>query len=511
MTTKVLPYDRSIVGQERYYDCGPASVQNVLSSRMYVSETQLISEIGTTENGTDYVGLCQKALAIHLPNVPWQSVYLTNDPPTEAQKSLLWWNLVRSIDNGYGVVVNIDAPPDNYPIGVNGSASPGYGGGEVFHYVAAMGWTDEGTQAIWIADSGFEPFGYWVSFAQLAELIVPKGYCFAALPLISPPPPGVNLPPGIPVAAGSVPPPPIPPPAPPVVVPPTPIGSLMDPTTKVLLTQNPNAYRPRGLATPMWIACHTSESLATATDLRNYCEDNQVSYNKIVDDHDIVTMVADADAPWSAVNANRYAYHVCASSSYAGWSRDQWLDPSAANDGRDEDAQLTNMAKVVAFWCRSNPARQIPAVWIGGGPVPPWGLNGICGHVDFGAWGGGHFDPGPNFPVNEFMARVSALITGAPKLILAPLPPVGLVGTKPDKYADVLLYKDKPKKAEPEVNLVAAVQHKLVKGSTAIAGHVDIDGVFGDQTREAVRAFQKTLGLVGDGIVGPFTAAALKL
>lgn len=39
---------------------------------------------------------------------------------------------------------------------------------------------DDVERAVWIADSGFRPFGYWVSFDQAASLIPPKGYCFAA-------------------------------------------------------------------------------------------------------------------------------------------------------------------------------------------------------------------------------------------------------------------------------------------------------------------------------------------
>jgi peptidoglycan hydrolase-like protein with peptidoglycan-binding domain len=49
---------------------------------------------------------------------------------------------------------------------------------------------------------------------------------------------------------------------------------------------------------------------------------------------------------------------------------------------------------------------------------------------------------------------------------------------------------------------VAAVQRAL--GVTA-------DGVFGPQTRRAVRRFQRAKGLVVDGIVGPRTLAALGL
>lgn len=191
MTEHVLAYDRSIVPQEKYWDCGPASAQVVLNGRgVIVSEDDLIDRIGTTVNGTDYVGLVENALNRLLPDAHYTSVYLENDPPTQEQLDTLWANLVRSIDAGYGLVLNWDAPPSNHPVGVKGSQSPDYGSGEIFHYVPAMGYDDAGERAVWIADPGFDPFGYWVSFDQCARLIPPKGYTYAnTAPAPATPPP----------------------------------------------------------------------------------------------------------------------------------------------------------------------------------------------------------------------------------------------------------------------------------------------------------------------------------
>ena len=44
-----------------------------------------------------------------------------------------------------------------------------------------MGYRDDGQgRAVWIADSGFSPYGYWISLDQLSTLIPPKGYTYAA-------------------------------------------------------------------------------------------------------------------------------------------------------------------------------------------------------------------------------------------------------------------------------------------------------------------------------------------
>ncbi|ALA48119.1 endolysin [Mycobacterium phage Phlei] len=181
---KVLPYDRNVVPQETGYWCGPASTQVALNSRgIVVPEATLAAEIGTTTRGTDYVGLIERVLDRRVPEAKYTSVYIENDPPTQAQKERLWEHIVRSIDNGWGVIMNWVAPPSNKPRGVKGSPNPSYSGGTTYHYVACMGYDDTpGARALWIADSGFRPFNYWISFDQAATLIPPKGYCYADLP-----------------------------------------------------------------------------------------------------------------------------------------------------------------------------------------------------------------------------------------------------------------------------------------------------------------------------------------
>ncbi|QIN94250.1 endolysin [Mycobacterium phage Willsammy] len=188
MAEKLLPYDRSIVPQETGYWCGPAATQVVLNSRGIIkAESDLARQIGTTTRGTDYVGLIERVLDAIVPDARYTSVYIANDPPTAAQKETLWRNLVASINAGYGVVMNWVAPPSNKPRGVKGSVSPSYSGGTTYHYVAAMGYDDNpAARAVWIADSGFRPYGYWVSFDQCATLIPPKGYCYAAAAPVAP-------------------------------------------------------------------------------------------------------------------------------------------------------------------------------------------------------------------------------------------------------------------------------------------------------------------------------------
>ncbi|WP_458681958.1 C39 family peptidase [Prescottella equi] len=189
MTQKQLDYDRAIVRQETGYWCGPASVQVVLNSRgIHVDESALAREIGTHTGGTDHIGLIERVLDQRVPDARYTSVQMPNDPPTADQKDRLWHDIVRSIDSGWGVIVNIVAPPSNYPRAVAPSTiSPAYSGGTVYHYMTVMGYDDE-DRSVWIADSGFTPFGYWLGFDQLATLIPPKGYCYADVEPATPPP-----------------------------------------------------------------------------------------------------------------------------------------------------------------------------------------------------------------------------------------------------------------------------------------------------------------------------------
>ncbi|MCX2931187.1 GH25 family lysozyme [Mycobacterium sp. CVI_P3] len=188
VTEKVLSYDHAIVPQDTYYDCGPAATQVVLNSLgINVAEHVLCNEIGTTRSGTNCVQMIEAALDRRLPNARYTSVEMPNDPPTAAQREALWANIVGSIDAGYGVIMNWDAPVSNYPRGVKGSVNPSYHGGEVFHYVACMGYdSNPALRAVWIADSGFRPFGYWISIEQAASLIPRKAYAYAAATSVSP-------------------------------------------------------------------------------------------------------------------------------------------------------------------------------------------------------------------------------------------------------------------------------------------------------------------------------------
>lgn len=195
---KTLPYSRQWVAQNTPYYCGPASVQTIILSKTQklVPEATLAAELRTTTNGTDWIGQFPAVLNRYIKGANYRHVEMPNDPPNTAQKNTLWANLVNSIDGGHGVVANIVAPPSNYPRPSYKSGTRlAYRGGTVYHFVGVLGYATDsrGVKHVWIADSGFPPYGSWITFDQLASLIPPKGYAYAtakppAKPAPTPPP-----------------------------------------------------------------------------------------------------------------------------------------------------------------------------------------------------------------------------------------------------------------------------------------------------------------------------------
>lgn len=181
---KILPYSRDQIAQDTGYYCGPATCQTIIQARtgQWISESTLAAQMGTTTNGTDYIGLLANALNSRIGG-GWRTVTLSDDPPTSGQVETLWNHIVGSVDGGVGVAANIVVPPSNYPrASYKSTDSLRYGGGTVYHYLAVMGYAtdDAGKRHVWLADSGFAPYGSWVTLDQFATMIPPKGYAYAA-------------------------------------------------------------------------------------------------------------------------------------------------------------------------------------------------------------------------------------------------------------------------------------------------------------------------------------------
>ena len=164
--------------QETGYWCGPASCQTALQvAGQWVEEADLANEMGTSTNGTNHIGLLADAMNRHLPQGEWEAVWMPNDPPTREQCDLFWRDLKANIDSGFAMPANWVSPENNHPQAVHGSGpNPGYYG-TIYHYVCYGGYAEDATgRFVYVYDSGFSPWKYWVTFEQACLLMPPKGY-----------------------------------------------------------------------------------------------------------------------------------------------------------------------------------------------------------------------------------------------------------------------------------------------------------------------------------------------
>jgi hypothetical protein len=155
--------------QQTGYWCGPAATRIALSARISPpSQQELANQLGTTTNGTDWIGQVTGVLNNNLNTGYYETKEMPNDPPTQAQRDLLWYDIQYDIDRNYAIVANIVAPANNHP--------PGYPNYTIWHYFTVIGY-DTSDSTVLIADpAGFGPATYWLTFNQLATLIPPKGY-----------------------------------------------------------------------------------------------------------------------------------------------------------------------------------------------------------------------------------------------------------------------------------------------------------------------------------------------
>lgn len=185
-----IEYSRNQVAQDTFYNCGPASVQTIVQAvtNKFFTESEIGGKLRTHRGGTDYIGQFPAVLNQYISGGQYRHSDVPNYLNADG-KNTFWDRIKSSVNANHGVVVNIVAPPSNYPKAVHPSTiSPAYSGGTVYHYIAVMGWEDEGGfRKVWVADSGFSPYGYWLSFDQLCSLVVPKGYAYStADPVVNP-------------------------------------------------------------------------------------------------------------------------------------------------------------------------------------------------------------------------------------------------------------------------------------------------------------------------------------
>jgi hypothetical protein len=127
----------------------------------------------------------------------------------------------------------------------------------------------------------------------------------------------------------------------------------------------------------------------------------QASTQLAVDRDSCVRMLPDLVIPWGASGANAAGVHVeiCGR---AGWTRAEWMQ---------RQGMLKRAAYKVAKWCWQY---DLPCRWLTVDELREGRAKGITTHVDVNAAfrRGTHWDPGPHFPRDEFIAWVREFYSG---------------------------------------------------------------------------------------------------
>ncbi|MEU4567489.1 C39 family peptidase [Micromonospora sp. NPDC023956] len=155
--------------QSTFYYCGPAATRIALTARNIVrSQDDLAVRLNTTQSGTNSAEDTTRVLN----DLVGRDVYRTRTIPggaaTPAQMDRLQADVVRTVGNGYAVVLNIA-----------GSATDVAGGWHSYpggHYLTVVGYRDNG-RTVRIADPANAAAGsYWMTTINLAHWAATRGY-----------------------------------------------------------------------------------------------------------------------------------------------------------------------------------------------------------------------------------------------------------------------------------------------------------------------------------------------
>jgi hypothetical protein len=149
--------------------CGPAAARIALTARgLYPSQDELAAKLGTTVNGTNSSADITRVLNAMTKTSFYHTTFIPSKAVTTKQINQLQSDVVDAVSHGYAVVMNVVGTGQD----TNGNAYSFPGG----HYIAAVGYQDNGRK-VKIADSanGYTA-SYWVTVSNLAEWAGTRGY-----------------------------------------------------------------------------------------------------------------------------------------------------------------------------------------------------------------------------------------------------------------------------------------------------------------------------------------------
>ncbi len=159
---------------------------------------------------------------------------------------------------------------------------------------------------------------------------------------------------------------------------------------------SPN-YSSRGGSKVRLIVLHTAEGARTIEELGNYFASSSAGVSSHTGADDKAGVIGEyvkrGNKAWTAANANPVAVQIelCA---FAKWSRDEWN-------------RHPNMLDNCARWIREEADYfDIPITKLNASQAQGSG-RGVCQHNDLGAWGGGHWDCGGGFPIDQVLDKAA--------------------------------------------------------------------------------------------------------
>lgn len=166
----------------------------------------------------------------------------------------------------------------------------------------------------------------------------------------------------------------------------------------------------RDMAKVNVIVVHDTEGGSSAKGAANWFHDSRSggSAHIISGEDGCFRCLPDDVSPWGAPGANSNGLHIEIAGK-ASWTRQEWLD---------HDKTLNCAARLIAEWCFAYdiPATFVDAPALVAGEVADPPKLGITTHAEVSKAfkHSDHWDPGPNFPMDEFLARVQNALDQLP-------------------------------------------------------------------------------------------------
>ncbi len=263
-------------------------------------------------------------------------------------------------------------------------------------------------------------------------------------------------------------------------------------TTKML---SPNISKGRA-GEVRWIVLHSMEVDYRPGVARNVATffgrtSSEVSAHVCVDGGELVVCVEDEDTAWAAARTgNRHGLHV----ELAG----------RAAEGRDVWLARAPMLDLAAAWVAEKVRKfGLPLIFRSAAELQA-SLPGITTHREVSSAFGetDHTDPGANFPMDHFMARVAAFLAGD-TLAPAVVTPTGTPTGAPASWSGRVLRLTDPMMSGDDVR---QLQQRLIELGFSPG---EADGIFGPMTEAAVVAFQTKRFGKANAMVGAFSWNAM--